>query len=260
MISPQLPKTAINPELLLDDDNYCVSQKIDGERAVIQAGHLVAYNRSGMHRVLERNLYDSMSAIPHGFTFDGEVVDGTYYVFDLLHVPQGSLVGSPLSLRLGLLERLLKAKNYGMILVPHYFNSQEKRQFFRSALTNNFEGVIFKRLDAPYVEGRSNYFQKVKFTKDVDCIITDSNVGSRDNFVLSVYDEDKLVEIGKVSALTGDGPTLQVGDVVRVTALYATPKLKLYQPVSPIRRTDKMAHECTIDQVIDIVTNKELHE
>ena len=144
-------------------------------------------------------------------------------------------------------------------MLPSYSEAQAKKEFYVRLRREKAEGVVFKRRGAVYKQGRSTYLLKHKFTKTVDCVIIARNVDDKDNFVLAMYDEfGCLQEVGKVSALTGDGPKLKIGDVAEVTILYATNSNKLYQPVSPKLRLDKTEKECTLDQLEEMKPSKKV--
>lgn len=256
--TPQLPETAHDVNSFLNDDKWCMSQKMDGERCVLRASDtaVMGYNRSGEAKAIDGQAHDTLLDIPAGWTFDGEMVNDTYYVFDLLEASGKSLLNHPFTARFTMLEMLLEAKTYGMVLVPHYFYRDDKIEKYAVWEEEQVEGAVFKRVDKHYSFGRSRWWRKAKFVKDVDCVVTAVGVDGKNNLELSVYDGETLVSIGKVSALTGDGPNAKVGDVVKVNTLYATNSNRLYQPTKPRIRTDKTAEECTMDQVLAIKTNK----
>jgi ATP-dependent DNA ligase len=260
LLAPQLPSTADDIHTLIHSDKWCISQKVDGERCLIETlGHgVVGYNRRGAQRVMESSIITNMQNIGGGWVFDGEMVDGEYFVFDVIATPKHGLgfQRAGFGLRFKLLQNMCYKNPYGMRLVPHHFKFDEKLAFYRLADEAAVEGVVFKHIDLPYTAGRNNHFLKEKFVKDVDVIVTGRNVNGRNNFALSVYDEGTLREVGKVSALTGDGPAISVGDVVTVQILYVTESGHLYQPVKPRKRTDKDRSECTMAQLYSYQTSK----
>jgi ATP-dependent DNA ligase len=260
LLAPQLPSTADDVNVLMQSDKWSISQKVDGERCLVETlGHGIAgYNRRGMPRVMEPQIRTAMQGISGGWVFDGEVLNNTYHVFDVISTPKHGLgfqrVG--FGLRFKLLQNMCHKRAYGMHLITHYFGLDDKIDFYQLAHESAVEGVVFKHIDLPYTPGRNKHFLKEKFIKDVDVIVTDQGVNGRNNFSLSVYDGDVLREVGKVSALTGDGPSITVGDVVTVQILYVTDGGHLYQPVTPRKRTDKLPKECTMMQLFPYQTSK----
>ena len=251
-------------EYYINNTNFAMSQKLDGERAIIQTkpGTLACWNRSGAVRAVEPSVREAFEGFPPGWTLDGEVVGKVFYPFDVLSVPQGedamSIAHLPSYKRHAILDGVMaRTECEHLIGVRHYTAPAVKKRRFESLLTAGAEGVIFTRLTGVYQPERSGTYLKFKFVKDVDCVVIDKTINGRDNLALGVYDSGSLVEVGHCSALTGDGPNVSVGDVVTVTVLYATRNNRLYQPVKPILRNDKAPNECVIDQLQAIKVTKE---
>jgi hypothetical protein len=112
-----------------------------------------------------------------------------------------------------------------------------------------FEGVIFRRLDAGYIQKRSSNLLKYKFRHDADCVVTALGTKGKANMALGLMSCGSLVDVGECSALTGDQHRIRVGDVVTVTYLYASSDRRLVQPTKPRLRRDKDPADCTIDQL-----------
>ena len=257
---PQLPTNVKNGrelDRLLVDPRWSMSQKIDGERCVLKCtgGGAYGFNRSGEGRPIEKKIMQEVRKAPGGFGFDGEVVDDTFFVFDLIEMGGHSILNFPFEKRYALLYKLLTQNDYGMVLVGQAFSEKNKKESFERLRGQNYEGVIFKDLLAPYKQGRAKTSLKWKFVKQVDCHVTGEHVDGKSNFVLTVYRNGEAQEVGKVSALTGDGPKVKIGDVVTVDCLYSTPSGKIVQPTKPRIRTDKQPEECTYSQILDIETN-----
>lgn len=257
---PQLPMPAEDPEVLLKSNLWALSQKLDGERMVIRSNRdaLQAWGRSGTPRPLPATLTDAMMEVPAGWAFDGEYLDDTFYVFDILEAAGKSLLPLPFSQRFNTLTKALARRDHSMVLVGHAFNESSKREQFEYLRDNNKEGVVFKDTGAGYKSGKNRRWLKFKFKNHIDCFVTDKNINGKQNLEVSVYRNGDPVSIGKVSALDGDGDKLKIGDVCSVECLYTTAEGKLYQPHTPIFRTDKTAKECTWDQIEQAKTNKKV--
>lgn len=257
---PSLPTAITNPTKYLNDPNYLISQKIDGRRLVagVRDRKPFAYNRSGDSLALPPHLNETFKRrFPGSWLFDGELIDKDYYIFDVLEFPGGRLTNNPYSERLQLIESILSE---GQIPVLHYVPSYglNKHQFFERCQRDNYEGVVFKRINAPYSPGRTKSQLKFKFTHTVDCVVLATRSDDKDNLTLGLDDGTKMVEVGRVSALTGDGGKVTIGDVVEVTCLYVTEDDKLYQPTKPKLRQDKYPDECDILQLEDCRPNKSI--
>lgn len=117
-------------------------------------------------------------------TLSGESQGGlTYVLFDLPHLEGIDLRKAPLIERKALLEELLATP------VPHLsFSShvpgEEGAAAFALASEQQFEGIISKRADRPYVEGRSDDWRKTKrLDSDEFAVVgTTKGQGSRTGF------------------------------------------------------------------------------
>ena len=83
-----------------------------------------------------------------------------YFVFDLLAIDGNDLRSLPFVERKKALRRLVKT-TVGRVCRVEYV-VEHGREFFDAALAMNMEGVVAKRLDAPYAPGRSPSWLKYK--------------------------------------------------------------------------------------------------
>jgi ATP-dependent DNA ligase len=114
------------------------------------------------------------------FTMDGEAVvvgadgvavfealhrrhkasDAILYAFDLLELDGEDLRPLPLGARKAKLARLLARKPVGIVFNEH--TDEDGATVFRHACKLGFEGIVSKRLTAPYRSGPSRHWLKVK--------------------------------------------------------------------------------------------------
>lgn len=252
----QLPKDCSDPNIYLDSPEWGISQKIDGQRMIlsIDSGKVTGYNRNGVQRDVPATISNYLKDMPVSFTLDGELLDDQYNMFDII---SGTICSWQLERRYQLVCDLAERMDSNIIrkVSIHTLN---KREIFDDLLYSNAEGVVFKKLSAPYKSGRNSNFIKYKFLNEVDCYVTELGCESKSNIVLSMWNGNEFIEVGKCSALTADGPSVKVGDVVTVTCLYATDSDRLYHTVMPRIRTDKLPQDCVIDQLELCRTNKEV--
>jgi bifunctional non-homologous end joining protein LigD len=89
------------------------------------------------------------------------------------------------------------------VIVPSSRLASDGLQAYRLAIQRKFEGLVAKDLSSPYVEGRSNFWLKVKVHQEDEFLIggfTEPS-GSRSHFgalLLGAYDRGKLHFVGKV--------------------------------------------------------------
>jgi bifunctional non-homologous end joining protein LigD len=141
----------------------------------------------------------------------GERDSFVYYVFDLLHLDGRDLRDLPLIERKRALERLLaKTKRNGPIRYSEHF-TEDGSLVHQRACDMQLEGVVSKRLDAPYRPGRSETFIKSKCANAQEFVVggfVPSTVLPRavGSLVVGYYDGDQLVYAGRI----GTGFTREV--------------------------------------------------
>ncbi|WP_029415142.1 DNA ligase D [Brevundimonas bacteroides] len=141
---------------------------------------------------------------------DGKTEDLIYFAFDLLFEGAEDLRDLPLSHRKARLRALLDRLPHGMAgrvrFVDHFGSSG--RAVLESACRMDLEGVISKRLDAPYRAGRSTTWVKSKCRGRDEVVIGGWTAeGSRfRSLLVGVKDKDGLRSLGRVG--TGFGQPL----------------------------------------------------
>lgn len=263
-MKPSLPTEIRDFEKYVNDDNWGMSQKIDGERLLLEVSPqgITGFNRSGGPKAVPKTLTEAVkpfqrsARLPSHVTYiDGEWLDGKYYMFDFeaLTQPIGKLKN-----RLRAMQRLhsnLSSRDRHDVLQVVPLLLDGKIEALEEMRANNLEGVIFKKLDSFYEEGRTKNFLKYKFTKEIDAIVL-ARGEEKHNLTLGMHDGGDWTV--NVSALTADGPTVTVGDVVTITILYVSESGKLVQPTSPRLRHDKLPEECLISQLDNYKVNKSI--
>ncbi|MEO8227887.1 MAG: non-homologous end-joining DNA ligase [Gemmatimonadota bacterium] len=232
------PMLAVLTRDRFSDSKWIFEPKLDGVRclAYVRRGR----GRGGARvRLLSRNrkpldgaypeVAEALATAEHDMVLDGEIVALSggvssferlqqrlgkhdpvaarasgirihYYVFDILHLDGQDLRRAPFAER----KRALKASlsEAGPVrLTPHRRTAGEA--YYEAACRRGMEGVIAKRLDAPYRAGRSDDWLKFKCVNEQEFVIggwTDPE-GSRTGFgaLLAGYYEDGVLRYaGKV--------------------------------------------------------------
>ena len=130
-------------------------------------------------------------------------------VFDILYYNGKSLLHTPFEERTSIIKKILKNSPYKIICAKQIITSDENKakEFYKHALKDNQEGVMFKNLKKEYQPGsRVGHMLKVKpQEKDLDLVITGGEYGKGkrkgwlSSFILSCRDKDKkFLEIGKM--------------------------------------------------------------
>ena len=125
-----------------------------------------------------------------------------YFVFDLLRLEDERLDRLPLEERKARLRALVRRRKSGRIRYADHVEGQGEA-FFEQACQLGLEGIISKRRDLPYREGRHAGWVKTKCALRQEFVIggftdpagTRSGLGA---LVIGCYEGDRLVYSGKV--------------------------------------------------------------
>ena len=134
----------------------------------------------------------------------GELV---FYVFDLLFEGREDLRALPLRERKARLEALAEAQaeNGGRLRYVEHFETGGEA-VLSSACRMQLEGIISKRLDAPYVSGRSDTWTKSKCRGGQEVVIagwTSEGANPFRSLIAGVHRDGRLVHVGRIG--TGYG-------------------------------------------------------
>jgi DNA ligase-1 len=130
-------------------------------------------------------------------------------VFDVLLYNGKPILDKPFQERTKILHKILEDHPYKIIKAKQIItdNVEKATKFYKAALKDNQEGVMMKKLDAPYKPGRRvGQMIKVKpDERDLDLVITGAEYGTGkrsgtlSSFILSCGKDKKFLEIGKMS-------------------------------------------------------------
>jgi len=130
-------------------------------------------------------------------------------VFDILYYNGKSLINEPFSRRRELIEEIITEKKWQFVLANQIITDSESemKEFYETALKEGEEGIMIKKLDAPYKPGaRVGYGVKLKpSSNELDLVIVKAEAGTGKrggwltSFTVACQDDGNLLEIGKVS-------------------------------------------------------------
>jgi bifunctional non-homologous end joining protein LigD len=153
---------------------------------------------------LDEDRVPSFSALQAALS-EGKTENLVYFVFDLLFAEGADLRDLPLSERKERLESLLEASTDApqMKYVEHFETGAEA--ILRSACRMALEGVVSKRLDAPYRSGRGDSWLKAKCRTGHEVVIGGWTIrdGQLRSLLVGVNRGGRLVYVGRVG--TGFG-------------------------------------------------------
>jgi bifunctional non-homologous end joining protein LigD len=254
-VHPQLlnPVADVGVERLITSDAFVLEQKFDGRRLLLRktGDTLVGINRRGFECGVPAPIASVVLGLLGDFLIDGEAVGDVYHVFDILEADKEDFRPRPYRERINRLSHLMPGeKKDAFRWVPREFFKVPKRIRFRQLLEEDAEGVVFKRLSAPYKPGRPNSGGdqlKFKFVETASVVVTEINACR--SVRVGVWDKDTLVPAGNVT-IPPDHPVPTAGSIVEVRYLYAMPGSgSLYQPVYRGERDDITSAECTRSQL-----------
>jgi ATP-dependent DNA ligase len=196
----------------LDDPNLVADIKIDGERAVMYL-HLNPYTGERVTTLLTRHVskhtnqygtrklahFQGAPESLEGTILDGELFQGDYIAFDIPFYKGQDLRNRPLWERKQTLALAVKEIDLPNVKVVEFFTGNLKKHFERVTGAGG-EGLVVKDKRAAY----GNSWAKLKKSYDVSCVITGfrdglgSLKGYVGSFLVSIYKEGKLVEVGAV--------------------------------------------------------------
>ena len=135
------------------------------------------------------------SALERGRT--GEIV---FFAFDLLHADGRDLREAPLSARKARLAELLAEHPSPRLRFVEHFETGGDA-VLASACSMHLEGIVSKRLDAPYVSGRSESWVKAKCRGGQEVVIAGwVSEGAKPfrSLIAGVHRDGRLVHVGRI--------------------------------------------------------------
>ncbi len=252
-IRPQLLNPTDNPGALLADNAFYLQPKHDGKRLLVlkQGDQVTGINRRSLECGIPESIRSSALSLRGDFLIDGEAIGDRLHAFDLLEVEGDDIRDVPYRDRLLKLLHLLATKEQPSIQwVETVCGLEAKTNSFERLRSENAEGVVFKRIGAPYCPGRPNSGGdqlKFKFVETASVVVHALN--SKRSVAMAVWHNDELQSCGNVT-IPADQAVPKVGDVAEVRYLYAMPGSgSLFQPVFLGVRDDIASAECTRDQI-----------
>lgn len=251
MSDVQLAVSEDNVEPLIASRDWCAEPKYDGERLLVKMvshpidGITVAkgYNRKGTEVRLPTAIKHGLDAFTPGWWFDGEYVNGRFYVFDIPRYPGG--LNLPLRERQMHLDAASTLFGDNIERVVSVTNPRRKVALLRKVREDGGEGVVFKLLSSKYTPGKKPSWRKHKFTDTMDCVVMETaRKGKQESVTIGLVSDNGEREVGGCRIPVDLIDKIHVNDVIEVRYLYTTESGKVYQPVFVKVRDDKRKEEC----------------
>ena len=254
-ILPQLlnPIDELAANRLLNDPAYAMQQKFNGRRLLIrkQDADIHGINKKGLIISLPMPVFQDISQLPGNFILDGEGIGDVFHAFDLLLLDNEDLRPRAYRLRLtALLNLLASAQHRFLRYATTAFTAVEKVRLHAELWTTKQEGVVFKRLDAPYTPDRPNSGGpqlKHKFYATASCVV--ARINPQRSVEVRLLGEDGWMPCGNVT-IPANHPIPTVGRVIEARYMYAHRESNaLYQPVYLGPRSDVDVAACLLTQL-----------
>jgi bifunctional non-homologous end joining protein LigD len=239
---------------LVGDPRWVMQEKFDGRRLVLRkvGAAVEGINKLGLVVSVAAPIAAAALELPGDFVLDGEAIGDRFHVFDIRAWEGTDLCEQPYGDRYGVLTALLDGAGPSAHLgyVECWTDAPVKAGQLQQLLARNAEGVVFKRWDAPYRQGRPNSGGtqlKLKFVATASVVVT--TINQQRSVGVSLLNGAAWQTVGNVTVPANQNVP-QVGDVVEVRYLYAAQSGgALYQPVLLGVRDDVEPTECVVAQL-----------
>jgi len=248
----EIPVASIEP--YMNNSNYWLQLKADGQFRQIEKradGTYAGFNKLGtLSGALNSEIVYELDRIKaKTFFVCGEHVGNIFIAYNLLRLNGKNLSTLTYEKRYRALEKLIPPSGRHVTLIPTWETPEAKREGFAALEKHRYEGGVFARRDAAYRPGNSGNHKKFKFIKSLSAIVVRIGDKGHNSAAIGLYDaQGKMVEVGHVS-LNGK-PTVSINSVIEVHYLYGGAGRHLVQARMKSIRSDVLAEDCTVDQII----------
>src|SRR6266404_236445 len=236
---------------LIGDAAFCLEEKLDGRRLLLErrGEEINGINRLGLFVGVPERIAAAARKLPVDCVVDGEAVGETLHVFDLLRIDGSGIQGQPYRYRYRQLGDLVRKAAGSISIVPTALSKAEKSLAFGTFKAMRAEGIVFKRLDAPYTPGRpasGGPQLKFKFYETASFIV--SHINAKRSVSLMLLDGSKTVPVGSVTIPPNEQIPI-IGATIECRYLYCFKGGSIFQPVYLGQRDDIPCQECTLSQL-----------
>jgi bifunctional non-homologous end joining protein LigD len=237
---------------LVSDPRWAMQEKKDGRRLLLRKedGVITGVNKLGLTVGVPVTVVCTARDLSGDYVLDGESIGDYLHAFDLLFLNGEDLRGQSYNRRYTALLNLLAGGLPKHIkAVTCWVDPMDKASWLRSFKEDKAEGVVFKRLDAPYTAGRPNSGGtqfKHKFVATLSAVV--AKVNAQRSVGLRLLNHEGWQAIGNVT-IPANHKVPAVGAVVDVRFLYAYRDGSLFQPVYLGERSDVRQNECVVSQL-----------
>lgn len=239
-------------KLCLDKD-WGAMEKKDGERRplLIENGKAEGTNRYGIYTGgMKTSIAKAIDASVN-LIIDTEDMGTKLEAFDMIEIDGKSLRNMGFGKRhQALCDSPTIANSKSISIVPLFVTSEDKLALLERMIAENREGLVFKKLNAPYTPDRpASGGDQLKFKLYSECSVLVTKINVQRSFEMGVFDKDGNQVIVGNCTIPANANIPTVGDVIEVKYLYAYKGGSLYQPSLNKPRPDQRTEECRQSQL-----------
>ena len=254
---PQLLNEVEESEMntLLDSADWCVQEKMDGDRRSIQVSFegVIGLNRKGLVVDLPEKIASEIHASYQYLSpciIDGEIIGDHFHAFDVIFFESNDFefpLDLPFENRYHKISRVSNTPHVSLVVAE--FFTYRKRGLVDCVKLAGKEGVVFKHISSVYRPGRPNSggdWLKLKYVADASCIVLGQNL--KRSVSIGLYENGHLINVGNVTIPPSHAIPV-TSEIVNIRYLYAYKGGSLFQPRFLGVRTDIENIACVIDQL-----------
>jgi bifunctional non-homologous end joining protein LigD len=263
---PQLLNSIAEEEVekYLDDPEWGAQEKIDGKNIMVwtyplpsSEHEVVGSNRKGLVVGIPEPVAAALKRNSVQGVLGGEMVGDVYHAFDMVKT-KVSIAELPYVNRHALLIASMPLAQSAVRIVPLFTSRATKRELY-DRLKAEKEGIVFKRLAAPYRPGKPNSggdMLKFKFYATASCLVSHWGREGKRSIALEMVETKKNtkatvlnpIRVGNVT-VPANQAVPKAGSIVEVRYLYAFKGGSLFQPTLLGVRDDVTIDDCGIEQL-----------
>lgn len=231
----------------INDPTWGAQEKKDGRHITIEINNdnVITRNKKGQASSGSIDFGDSLKTLNRRFIIDGEHIGSKFYVWDLLEIDTVDLRPESYQTRFDILGTL--QFDSSIEIVPLAVTKEEKQSLFDHLKSEGKEGIVFKKLDAPFSPGKGMDQLKFKFYADCSIIVAPGRQGRASIGMILINDNGQHEHVGYCTCTLHPLPL--PGTVADVKYLYAYKGGCLYQSAFKGIRDDVDVNECTTSQL-----------
>jgi bifunctional non-homologous end joining protein LigD len=235
------------------DPAWGAMEKKDGERRplLIENGKAEGTNRYGIYTGGMKTSIAKAIDASINLIIDTEDMGTKLEAFDMIEIDGKNLRNMGFGKRhQALCDSPTIANSKSISIVPLFVTSEDKLALLERMIAENREGLVFKKLNAPYTPDRpASMGDQLKFKLYDECSVMVTKINVQRSFQMGVFDKDGNQVIVGNCTIPANAKIPTVGDVIEVKYLYAYKGGSLYQPSLNKPRPDQRTEECRQSQL-----------